>query len=230
MKKKPLFIKSWYKKGVKLTGDFLDDRGNLLSHSNFQHKFDIEVCTLQYNSVLSAISGYLKSFENRGIFHRSNTPYIPLLYKPLILHSKCTKPVYKLLNVNHVIPTSVCKWNLELAPYSIEICIKDVFIVCFKTTKDSAIQWLQYRLLHRILPVNYYLKKINVVSSDCCTFCNDEVETIQHVFMNCEKVSCLWSSLSMHTYQSTAKRVGFNLVNVLLGELLLSRGNRIVNF
>ena len=48
--------------------------------------------------------------------------------------------------------------------------------------------------------------------------------------MNCEKVSCLWSSLSMHTYQSTAKRVGFNLVNVLLGELPLSKGNRIVNF
>jgi hypothetical protein len=136
---------------------------------------------------------------------------IPLLYKPLILNTKCTKLVYKLLNVNHVIPTSVCKWNLERSPYSIEICIKDVFTLCFKTTMDSAIQWLQYRLLHRILHVNYYLKKINVVSYNCCTFCNNEVETIQCVFINCKKVSCLWNSLSMHIYQSTAKRIGFNV-------------------
>ena len=34
----------------------------------------------------------------------------------------------------------------------------------------------------------------------------------------------------MHIYQSTAKRIGFNVVNVLLGELPLSKDNRIVNF
>jgi hypothetical protein len=52
-----------------------------------------------------------------SLFHKLE---FPLLYKLLILNTKCTKPVYKLLNVNHVIPTSVCKWNLELAPYSTE--------------------------------------------------------------------------------------------------------------
>jgi hypothetical protein len=72
---------------------------------NFQHEFDIHVCTLLYNSVMSAILCYLKLFENRGLFHRSYTPYIPLLYKPLILHTRCTNPVHTLLNVSHGIPT-----------------------------------------------------------------------------------------------------------------------------
>ena len=158
---KTLFIKSWYKKGVKIIDDFLDERGNILSHSTFQQKFDIQVCILQYNSVVSAISTHLKSFGlSKAFLNRSFTPYVPLYYKPLILHTKCTQSVYKQLNVNHVIPTSVHKWNLELVPYGIEICVKDVFTVCFKTTKDSSIQWLQYRILHRILPVNYYLKNI----------------------------------------------------------------------
>ncbi|XP_056019638.1 uncharacterized protein LOC125668194 [Ostrea edulis] len=227
---KTLFIKSWYKKGVRLIDDFLDDKGNLLSHNLFQHKFDIQVCILQYNSVLSAISTHLKLFENKGVFNRAFSPYIPLFYKPLILQTKCTKSVYKQLNVNHDIPTSVSKWNLDPVAYGIEICVKDAFTVCFKTTKDSIIQWLQYRILHRILPVNYYLKKINVVSFDCCTFCNDEVETIQHVFIGCEKLSILWSNLSMHIYKTTSKRIGFNVLNILLGELPLLKGNRIVNF
>jgi hypothetical protein len=35
----------------------------------------------------------------------------------------------------------------------------------------------------------------------------------------------------MHIYhQSTAKRIGFNVVSVLLGEIPLPKGNRIVNF
>ena len=216
---------------MKIIDDFLDERGNILSHSTFQQKFDIQVCILQYNSVVSAISTHLKSFGLSKVFlNRSFTPYVPLYYKPLILHTKCTQSVYKQLNVNHVIPSSVHKWNLELVPYGIEICVKDVFTVCFKTTKDSSIQWLQYRILHRILPVNYYLKKINLVSSDCCSFCNNEVETIQHVFIGCEKVSNLCSSLSMHIYRTTSKRIGFNVVNILLGELPLSKNNRTVNF
>jgi hypothetical protein len=78
------------------------------------------------------------------------------------MHSKLfTKSVYKQLNVNIVAPTSVDKWNLELTPYGVEICVNDIFTLCFKTTKDSSIQWMQYRLLHRIkMPVKYYLRKL----------------------------------------------------------------------
>ena len=101
--------------------------------------------------------------------------------------------------------------------------------LCFKTTKDTSIQWMQYRLLHRILPVKYYLKKISVLPSDSCTFCDKEVETIQHVFIGCENVSSIWSSLSMHIYNTTSQRIGFNVVNILLGELPSSKGNKIIN-
>lgn len=34
----------------------------------------------------------------------------------------------------------------------------------------------------------------------------------------------------MHIYQSTSLRIGFNVVNILLGELPLSKGNKVVNF
>jgi hypothetical protein len=89
------------------------------------------------------------------------------------MHTKCTKSVCKQLNVNIVTPTSVDKWNLELKPHGVEICVNDIFTLCFKTTKDSSIQWMQYRLLHRSLPVKYYLKKINILPSDGCTFCDN---------------------------------------------------------
>lgn len=40
---------------------------------------------------------------------------------------------------------------------------KEFFKVYFKKTTDTSIQCLQYRILHRILPKNYHLKKINVI-------------------------------------------------------------------
>jgi hypothetical protein len=65
------------------------------------------------------------------------------------------------------------------------VIVKDVFKVCFKTTTDSTAQWLQH-IIHRILPVKYYLKKISLINSDSCTLCKQAVETIQHIFINCE--------------------------------------------
>ena len=89
---------------------------------------------------------------------------------------------------------------------------------------------VQYRILHRILPVNYYLNKINVVTSDECSLCKEDSETKQHVFFICEKVMPMWNNLSMLIYRKTAKRIGFNVCNIILGETPLSSGNRIVIF
>ena len=48
---------------------------------------------------------------------------------------------------------------------------------------------VQYRILHRILPVNFYLKKINVKTNDQCYFCKNGVETILHVFVCVKKIN-----------------------------------------
>jgi hypothetical protein len=60
------------------------------------------------------------------------------------MHTKRTKFVYKQLNAKIGTLTSVNKWNLELKPYGVEICVNDIFTLCFETTKDSSIQWMQY--------------------------------------------------------------------------------------
>lgn len=48
----------------------------------------------------------------------------------------------------------------------------------FKVTRDSNLQWLQYRILHRILPINKYLETLKLKDNDLCDFCKNETETI----------------------------------------------------
>ena len=70
-----------------------------------------------------------------------------------------------------------------MGDFSMQFVSKDVFKICFKTSNDSSVQWLQYRIIHRILPVSYYLKKIGVKTNDLCRFCTSNIETIMLIFL-----------------------------------------------
>ena len=62
----------------------------------------------------------------------------------------------------------------------------------FKDIKDVKLQWLQYRIIHRILGTNLLLFKMKIQNNDKCTFCNTESETIEHLFYDCIIVSPIW--------------------------------------
>jgi hypothetical protein len=61
----------------------------------------------------------------------------------------------------------------------------------FKCTKDTYIQWLQSRIIHRILPTNSLLKKMNIADSDLCSFCGSNEETLNHLFWDCVMIKPL---------------------------------------
>jgi exonuclease III len=230
---KCIFIKNWYQHGVKIVGDFLSDDNSFLSKYMFEQKFHIsDISVMQYNSVISALSKCFKVLKiERTCILKTCFPYLPFYFENILPNVRCTNIIYNCINTTEVTPTSIPKWKLELSPHGInDICLRDVFKVCFKTTSDSSVQWLQYRLLHRILPVGYYLKKIHVKSTDICNLCKTETETLQHIFVSCSEVLTLWSALSLHIYRTTSKRVGFNFRNIILGELPLSKDNRNINF
>ena len=97
-------------------------------------------------------------------------------------------------------------------------------------TKDSAAQWFQYRILHRILPVKNYLRKIKATDNDDCTFCGNSTETIEHIFVSCSHSLAMWNQFSIHIYNTTSERVGFNISNVIFGNCPLLDTNMVVNF
>ena len=230
---KTVFIKSWYEKGIKVLQDFFDEDCNLLVFEAFKCTYNLRnICIMQYNSITTAILKYLRFLHvDRTFVKLLPNPCIPIFFQGVIPFEKCTRNIYKLLNDKEVVPTAIEKWNIELAQYGVDnVSIKDVFKVCFKTTTDSSVQWLQFRILHRILPVGYYLRKINIKSLDNCGFCEKSVETIVHIFTTCDKIHTLWTELSLHIYRRTAVSVEFNLSNIIFGELPLTCHNKAINY
>ena len=117
-----------------------------------------------------------------------------MIWTPILLYSKFSwshyKDVYCILNSEVHSPTAISKWNTVFENDPLDW--KLIFTVCFKTTKDSSLQWFEYRLIHRILPVGSYLKKIQIKPTDTFTLCKETVETIVHLFFEKWAIKCLF--------------------------------------
>ena len=82
-------------------------------------------------------------------------PFLSLAYSGT---KKGTKDLHAILNTEIKLPSAEEKWNLLFDHVDDDpLEWNSAFAACFKTTKDTTLQWFQYRLLHRILPVGYYL-------------------------------------------------------------------------
>lgn len=88
--------------------------------------------------------------------------------------------MYNILIKNNDTPTCQEKWDsmfdIDLAEW------KQIYSWVFKVCKDTYLQWLQSRIIHRILGTNALLYKMNKCSSDLCTFCQGASEIIYHLF------------------------------------------------
>ena len=63
-----------------------------------------------------------------------------------------------------------------------------------------------------------YLKKIQIKPTDTCTLCKETVETIVHLFFECEKATYLWNELHHRILDVIHVDVNFTLKTVLFGE------------
>ena len=91
--------------------------------------------------------------------------------------------------------------------------------ICFYSIVDNNIKWFQYRILHRIIGVQEALFKYKISDSNICRLCLNSVETIFHLFAECEISNTLWQNLLSWIHSSTGKVIQLDKSVKLLGFL-----------
>ena len=102
---------------------------------------------MKYNSIISAIKEKLKFFPNKQ--KKLACPFIPSTVRTIIKSKKGAKDMYCVLIKNCTFPSGAMKWNTI-----VEVSMQDwkqIFRLPFIITKNTKLQWLQYRINHRIL-------------------------------------------------------------------------------
>ena len=123
---------------------------------------------------------------------RGNT--ITVNKKYTTLESLTCKDFYwHIINVTKHIPTSISKWTAHYQGFrSAESSVwPRIFKIPFKTVRDTKIQTFQFRVLHRIIPCNYWLHNIKIKERNTCDYCNN-VDDLPHFFLQCPKVTDFW--------------------------------------
>ena len=153
----------------------------------------IRTIFVQFNGLISIVKKY-----QRKIFHQPfnaidcYSPVFPTSLAYLFRFKKGCRHINVIFNKSEDSSKAEIKWASELG-LSENFSWKSFYTIPYKATKDTRIHWLQFRLLHRILSTNTFLKKIKIKDSEMCTFCDNTAETLLHLFYECPFVKRFWN-------------------------------------
>ena len=101
----------------------------------------------------------------------------------------------------------------------------DIYQIPMFSSRLTKIRYFQFKILHRRIGVNENLYKFGYVDSNLCTFCSVEIESIPHLFWQCDISTRFWKDVQDHVLK---KNVTLTMKYVILG--ILDTDNSIHNF
>ena len=119
---------------------------------------------------------------------------------------------------NDLKPAGFVKWNTQ---FNDNLNWPKILDLCHKTTRQCKLRWFQLRLLHRILPTKRFLYLRSISQDNLCCFCNEQEESICHLFWSCKHVKKFWSDLQNLLLLSCQ-----HIINLRLDEELVLFGTR----
>ena len=216
---KHFFNSTLYNHGIRYIRDVLNEDGSFKTWNDIKNATSNGINFLEFYSIISSVKSF---FSKQDIASESNLlqglegPNINCYFFNIITRLNSNKFIYNILIKNNERPSCHIKWN-ALFPNS-NIDWKTVHINVFNCTSDRYSQWFQTRLIHRILPTNSLLFKMNLTENKLCSFCNTCEETLQHLFFECPKIKPLMKRIS-EIIRNLDRRLLINKQILLLGSV-----------
>jgi hypothetical protein len=227
IKKKEMFYEDWYKNGIVLYHDIIDEKGEFKSEEKLQAEFKVKIKVMDYNSLKLAIPRSWKE-QVKGMKIPPNAissdelPFFSCGKQPFAISILQNRNVYwEYVSRKETTPASAQKWCRE---YNIDIEHWKLIYKFYATIKDTKLKAFQYKILFNLIPCNLYLKRIGKSTTDRCDKCK-ELEDVNHYFVGCPGNLLLWEQLSIWWKNMTGQNVKISEEDVMIG--LSSRARKV---
>ena len=197
-----IYLRNWESAGINTIRDLLSDYGTFFNISELNKKYDLNINFLQLLQVQNCIPKAWKQQINNAKLPlpKSKTEIIIHIgdnNKPMSI-LKCKDFYWYLININKHIPTSVQKWHniYKNLNSSIDNKWNEIYKLNFSIARDTKLQSFQYKINHRIIACNYWLKQIKIKNTNLCNYCNTQIDTIQHFLIQCHTTKQFWNSFT----------------------------------
>ena len=176
---KYIFITQLFNNGLVCIYDCLDEYNNVLNLPEMNNRFRVQIQFTTYYSITRP----LRALLGQGNLEKVQITTIPKYFSIIMLDRKGCNRIY-----NDFLSCAIDKPKHESKR---EKTIFNIAVnwwqrhnkIPFQVTHDTKLQWLQYRITHRILGTNSYLFKIRYINSDVYSFCFREKETKKKTFI-----------------------------------------------
>ena len=199
----------------------IKEDGTFYSAQEFNTKYNIRTDYLTYLGILHAIPRTWKhKIQNRHL--PSNTASsIMTKFQELNNTKKTCRFVYNKL-IQKIIETPdriIQQWKVNLHGNITDEDIYEAFSHLYTITSSTKYQTFQFRLLHRILVTNEDLYQWKLKQTDICTFCEEEIETISHLLLECEVTKLFWNNIEEWLYRICDIRIHIPPKDIILGKI-----------
>ena len=214
---KTFFVEKWHESGIKWIKNIINDNGETLSFQDIQLKFKLSGHFLTYAKLLHIIPKQWKRIIDTALKPLSlDTPGNN--WKEIILsqHKPC-RYFYNVLAANDIQPSAQAKWEEKITNGKLQW--KQYYNIPKRSTSDVKMLNFQYKILHRIIPTNYILHKMKLKNDNLCTFCQQQVETIEHLFIRCQFSVEFWEKVHEFLTEKNIRppNTPFSLQEIMFG-------------
>ena len=97
--------------------------------------------------------------------------------------------------------------------------LKQIFKLPHSIVVESYVKAFQYKVINSILYTNTKLYKIGFRTNDLCTFCDNQPESLTHLFYHCSRSKQFWIQFELYWCLISNQLIPLCLENVLFGIL-----------
>ena len=203
--------REWLDRGINSIADFLGPTKVTLTMDEFVEHHGVKTNFLEYNNICFKIKKFLEWKEVPLQFE--TLPRNSTLNMLVNLNKKgCSRLYSKIKDSNvDILDSIVDKWSaINIDSMSLSRSFSKHHI----HYKDTYLKYLQFRTLHHRFYTNEKLLVMGLVQSELCSMCKSEVDSIEHMLLECQHSRSLWDNVSlwirelgMQDYNLTASRI-----------------------
>ena len=214
-KEKSLYIKQFIKENIRFVVDLINNK-QLRQLNDIEEIIDTYPgIVFDFNAIQNALCKSWKSILNEITIQDINDVKSRTLTIPdnvSYIFNKNNKEIRDIINDSK--KSIPCCENFWRRKFDIDISL--YYDIAFKSTSETRLRMLHFKIIHNIYPTGIMLQKMKIKENNICDTCQ-VIDYVEHFFVHCKLLNGFWSYVKNKILSETNISANLSEEKILFG-------------